>query len=279
MMHEVVYLNEEKVKPKIFEADLDTKNVWYLDNSASNHMSGNREFFTKLDESITGMVRFGDDSRIDIQGKGSICFVFANGERKVLSNVYYIPDLKSNIISLGQATEAGCEVRMKENLLRIYDRLGGLLIETSRSRNRLYKVALEIENFKCLQLTSSTESTKWHAWLGHISVETMKMMISKELVFGIPSIEVERETCVSCLLGKQTRQSFPQSTSYRATQVLELIHGDLCGPITPSTPSHKRYVFVIVDDYSRYMWTVLLKEKSEAFEKFKAFKKLVEQET
>lgn len=72
MMHEVVYINEKKVKPNSFEADLDTKNVWYLDNGASNHMSGNREFFISLDETVTGMVRFGDDSRISIQGKGSI---------------------------------------------------------------------------------------------------------------------------------------------------------------------------------------------------------------
>lgn len=105
------------------------------------------------------------------------------------------------------------------------------------------------------------------------------MMINKELVTGTPSIAVEKETCVSCLLGKQTRKPFPQETSYRATQLLELIHGDLCGPITPPTPAHKRYVFVIIDDYSRYMWTIMLKEKSEAFDKFKKFKLLAEQET
>ncbi|KAL1219421.1 Retrovirus-related Pol polyprotein from transposon TNT 1-94 [Cardamine amara subsp. amara] len=69
MMHEVVFLNEKNVKPKIFEAELDTSNVWYLDNGASNHMSGNRSFFVNLDETITGKVRFGDDSRIDIKGK------------------------------------------------------------------------------------------------------------------------------------------------------------------------------------------------------------------
>lgn len=168
--------------------------------------------------------------------------MFTNGEKKVLSNVYYIPDLKSNIVSLGQATEAGCEVRMKGDLLRIYDLLGRSLIETTRSKNRLYKVIIEAENFKCLHLTSSIESTKWYARLGHINFETMNMMINKKLVIGIPNIAVEKETCVSCLLGKQTRQPFPQSTSYRATQALELIHGDLCGPITPSTPSHKRYI-------------------------------------
>lgn len=64
-------------------------------------------FFDNLDETIIRKVRFGDDSRINIKGKGSVRFVFKGGEKKILSNVYYIPGLKSNIVSLGQATEGG----------------------------------------------------------------------------------------------------------------------------------------------------------------------------
>lgn len=105
------------------------------------------------------------------------------------------------------------------------------------------------------------------------------MMIKKELITGLPAIADNKETCVSCLKGKQTRKPFPQATSYRASKPLELVHTDLCRPITPPTPSHKRYVFALIDDHSRYMWTVLLKDKSEAFEKFKIFKRCVEQET
>ena len=157
MKHEVIYLNEGKVKPKLFETHLDMSNVWYLDNRASNHMSGNREFFMELDEAISGKVRFGDDSHINIKGKGSIRFVFNNGEKKILENVYFIPDLKSNIISLGQAMEAGCEVRMKDDFLRLLDRSGRLLVKTTRSKNRLYKVVLEVGNIKCLQLIGTSE--------------------------------------------------------------------------------------------------------------------------
>ena len=104
----------------------------------------------------------------------------------------------------------------------------------------------------------------------------MKTMIRQELVIGMPCISVEKEKCESCLLGKQARHVFPESTQYRASRVLQLIHGDLFGPITPSTPSNNRYVFVLIDDHSRYKWSVLLKEKGEAFEKFKRFKALVE---
>ncbi|KAG7568389.1 Zinc finger CCHC-type [Arabidopsis thaliana x Arabidopsis arenosa] len=277
MMHEVVYLNEKNCVPNKFETNTDKENIWYLDNGASNHMTGILAYFSKLDESITGKVRFGDDSRIDIKGKGSITFVAKNGERRILHDVYYILDLKSNILSLGQATESGCDVRMKGDNLTLYDKDGKLLVKALRSRNRLYKVSLEVENNKCLQIGIS--KCKWHARLGHIGTETLKTMVEKELVFGIPQIKIEKEICSSCLLGKQTRKSFPKATSFRAESVLDLIHGDLCGPITPPTPSKNRYIFVLIDDYSRYMWTLLLREKGEAFSKFKSFKACVEQET
>ena len=86
MVNEVVYLNERKVNPKNFETNLE--NTWYLDNGASNHMSGNRLFFQDLDERVTGQVIFGDDSCIDIVGRGFIRFTFKGGENKILNNVY-----------------------------------------------------------------------------------------------------------------------------------------------------------------------------------------------
>ncbi|KAG7536831.1 Integrase catalytic core [Arabidopsis suecica] len=124
-------------------------------------------------------------------------------------------------------------------------------MRSSMILQRMVEWPVEAEDTKCLQVTTLTESSKWHARLGHVNLETMKMMINEELVSGIPRITVEKEICASCLFGKQTRKSFPQATTYRASQPLELIHGDLCGPITPSTTAHKRYAFVIIDDYSR----------------------------
>ena len=124
---------------------------------------------------------------------------------------------------------------------------------------------------------SITEAKKWHARLGHIGKDSMSTMIKRDLVIGIPKISVEKETCSSCVLGKKTRHVFPKASSYRASSVHELIHGDLCGPITPSTPSKKRYIFVLIDDHSRYMWSILLMEKSEALGriKFKEMRSLI----
>ena len=231
MMHEVVYLNEQKVKPSTFEDEQGMENLWYLDNGASNHMSGNHLFFYEFDEDVTGMVHFGDDSRIEIKGKGSIKFILKGGNKKVLNNVYYIPGLRSNIVSLGQATEAGCEVIMKNDVLRLLDRTGQVMFKCTISKNRLYKVVLQADTIHCLQITALSESSKWHARLGHLNNEAMKTIINRNLVVGLPSMTIEKKTCVSCLLGKQTRRPFPQSTSYRATQALELVHGDMCGPL------------------------------------------------
>ena len=154
------------------------------------------------------MVRFGDDSQIEIKGKWSIKFVLKGGDKKVLSNVYYILGLKSNILSLGQATEAGCKVSMKDDMLKLFDRAGKLMVKCTRSKNRLYKVILQADTVQCLQIASCSESSKWHAQLGRLNNETMKMMMNKSLVVGVPNMTIERETCVSCLLGKQTRKPF-----------------------------------------------------------------------
>ncbi|KAG7533498.1 Zinc finger CCHC-type [Arabidopsis thaliana x Arabidopsis arenosa] len=279
MMHEVVYLNEKHCVPSSFETNINGEECWYLDNGASNHMTGDKRYFDQLDKTITGKVRFGDDSRIDIKGKGTIAFTDANGKSRVMTDVYFIPDLKSNIISLGQATESGCDIRMKGGYLTMLDQEGKLLVKAERSKNRLYKVRMGLKNRASLYLTTISESDRWHARMGHINFATLKNMFNKELVQGASSITVEKEVCSSCLLGKQTRQMFPQEANYRATKKLELIHGDLCGPITPSTTAGNRYIFVLIDDFSRYMWTILLKEKGDAFQKFKNFKSLVEKES
>ena len=105
-------------------------------------MTRNLSYFNVIDNTIAGQVRFGDDSGIDIKEKGSICFTSQDGKKKTLADVYYIPALRSNIISLGQATESGCDVRMKQNVLTIYDKDENLIVKASRSRNRLYKVTI-----------------------------------------------------------------------------------------------------------------------------------------
>lgn len=100
---------------------------WYLDSGASNHMTGSKAVFSKLDGEVTGMVKLGDGSRVVIRGRGTVIFRCHNGEHRALTDVYYIPQLRLSIINLGQLDEHGSEVLIKDGILRIWDRERRLL--------------------------------------------------------------------------------------------------------------------------------------------------------
>jgi transposase InsO family protein len=89
------------------------------------------------------------------------------------------------------------------------------------------------------------------------------------MVEGMPEIDQVEQVCDGCMLAKQKRLPFPSQFAYRVTRQLDLVHGDLCGPISPPTPGGKRYFLLLVDDYSRYMWVALLHSKDEALNALK----------
>ena len=107
--------------------------LWYLDTGATNHMSGSQKFFCELDKSTAEFVKFGDNSRIRIEGKGAILINQKNGEILRLSNVLYVPQLTANILSLGRLDEEGCRMTMAGGKLTIFDRDGCLLREVQRT--------------------------------------------------------------------------------------------------------------------------------------------------
>jgi hypothetical protein len=98
------------------------------------------------------------------------------------------------------------------------------------------------------------------------------------MVRGLPRIEHADELCDSCLAGNQRRLPFPKTAKFSAADVLELIHGDLCGPITPPTHGGRRY-FLLVDDSNRYMWLRLISTKDEVAAAIKQFQARAEAES
>nr|GEU99437.1 hypothetical protein [Tanacetum cinerariifolium] len=102
---------------------------------------------------------------------------------------------------------------------------------------------------------------------------------NKEMVQGLPKITNQNGLCEGCLEGKQARKSFPTHSNFMSTRRIELVHGDLCGPISPPTPARNRYFLLLVDDYTRVMWVYFLKTKDQALSMFKKFRVEVEAET
>jgi len=117
----------------------------------------------------------------------------------------------------------------------------------------------------------------WHKILGHASLSLLNKLVSKDLVVGLPTIKYnDGKICDACAKGKQVKNSFKSKKYVSTSQPLEMLHIDLCGPMRIMSRGGKRYVSVIVDDYSRFTWTLFLASKGETFEKFVSFLKKVE---
>lgn len=258
-----VVLVEEKVFAVLSDGESSPKK-WIFDTGASNHMTGSKAAFSDLDTGVVGSVKFGDGSVVRIEGCGTVLFACKNGEHRTLANVYYIPRLTANIISCGQLDEAGFQILVQGGVMYVRDEHMRLLANIDRSPGRLYVRDINIARPVCLSAVAGEDAWRWHARFGHINFTALRKMGREELVRGLPLLSQVEQVCEACLAGKHRRSPFPHRALRRSTEVLELVHGDLCGPITPATPSGNHYFLLLVDDYSRYMWVALLPTKDAA---------------
>ena len=233
---------------------------------------------SQLDTSVRGSVRFGGGSHVAIHGMGSVVMQDRRQGHKVLTDVYYIPQLRSNIVSLGQLEEKGFMIVMGNGRLRVYDQEQTLLISAPRTGNRLYLAKFGLAPPVCFLAQSDDHSWLWHARFGHLNFRALNDLSAKQMVEGLPVVTRVEKVCDGCVLGKHHRKPFPQVSSFRAEKCLELVHTDLCGHISPKTAGGASYFLLVVDDYSRFMWVEMLKTKGQALECFKKVKARAELE-
>ncbi|GKC02502.1 zinc finger, CCHC-type containing protein [Tanacetum coccineum] len=167
---------------------------------------------------------------------------------------------------------------MDGNKLTLYDKNKKLLIKVERSKNRLYSIRLQIEAPICLLANVDNQAWLWHARLGHLNFDDINKMTRKGLVEGIPRINHAGQICDACLLGKHSRTPFLIQSRFRSKNPLDLVYRDLCGPISPATHSGKKFIFLLVDDYTRFMWAYFLTSKDQAFSTFREFRQQIEME-
>ena len=181
-----LHLTERKVFATFDNVEDRDPSRWILDTGASNHMSGAWSAFASLDTGITGSVKFGDGSTARIEGSGTVLLSCKNGEHRSLPNVYFLPRLTANIISVGQLDEDRHQVLVEDGIMRIRDEDRRLLVRIPRGPGRLYVLDATIARPVCLAARSDEDAWIWHARFGHINFAALRMMAREGLVRGLP---------------------------------------------------------------------------------------------
>ena len=114
--------------------------------------------------------------------------------------------------------------------------------------------------------------------MGHLNFDNLVNLSKKEVVRDLHKIvKPLNSVCRHCQHGKETKASF-KTKEHMSSHPLEIFHTDLCGLTRTKILQGEYYFMLLIDDYTRMNWVTFLKEKSEAFEKFKIFKAMVENE-
>ncbi|GJS44568.1 retrovirus-related pol polyprotein from transposon TNT 1-94 [Tanacetum coccineum] len=208
------------------------------------------------------MVKFGNDQIAPILGYGDL----VQGTITI-KWVYYVKGLNHNLFSVGQFCDADLEVAFWKSTCYICDLKGNDLLTGSRGTD-LYSITLQdftTPNPICLMAkATSSQAWLWHRRLSHLNFDTINLLSKNNIVNGLPKLKLVKDhLCSSCELGKAKRKSFHTKTTPSSKRRLQLLHMDLCGPMRVESINGKKYVLVIVDDYSRYTWTHFLRSKDE----------------
>nr|KYP67630.1 Retrovirus-related Pol polyprotein from transposon TNT 1-94 [Cajanus cajan] len=111
---------------------------WFLDSGCSNHMTGNKRWFTKIHEQgLCNTVKLGNDTTMTVEAKGDIR-VSINGCSIIIIDVYYVPELRTNLLSLGRLQEKGLAVLIQNDTCKIFHPDRGLLLHSSMKGNRMF---------------------------------------------------------------------------------------------------------------------------------------------
>jgi hypothetical protein len=259
-------------KPTSLFSSVDTMNetnTWYIDSGASAHMTRNKNWLTNLNNSSQECITVANNQQISVKGVGDTNVKFGTDTVNI-KNVLYVPDLRTNLLSVSQTVKKGNSVLFNSSGCKIFDSENEL-IATAKLVNNMYK--LDCTSDKAFSV--ETDHNLWHRRLGHLNYEYMNKLQNLVAPNSNVKFKSAKDKCEICVKGKQTK--IPnKNVGIRATQLLELIHSDLCGPIEISSLGGAQYFLTFIDDYSHKAFIYILKSKDEVTECFIKFKNFVE---
>lgn len=257
-----------------------TSTEWYVDSGATAHMTNKNDWFLDLKQE-SKPITVANGQQIQSEGKGTVSVNFSD-KFKQIPDVLYVPDLATNLISVHSLVQEGLVVIFSpigaSILLKDDCKVTGSVVATASNHNGMYRLDLAEHKAACTQVRES--ALLWHRRLGHLHPRALNILKNRAVGIDYTSLSFSElnKTCVPCLQGKMSKRPFKNSLS-RSNSKLELIHSDLCGPMSTHSWGGALYLLTFTDDFTRKTFGYMLKSKSEVFSKFVEFKSLVENQT
>nr|GEU63379.1 retrotransposon protein, putative, unclassified [Tanacetum cinerariifolium] len=212
--------------------------LFIIDSGCMKHMMGNLKLLCNFVEKFLGTGRFGNDQFAPILGYG---------------------DLVQGNVTINRGND----------------------LLTGNRGSDLYTISLQESTSStplCLMAKATpTQAWLWHRRLSHLNFEYINLLSKKDIVISLPKLKyVKDQLCSSCELCKAKRSSFKSKVVPSSKGRLNLLYMDLCGPMRVASINEKKYILVIVDDYSRYTWTLFLRSKDETPKVLKEFLTMIQ---
>ncbi|GKD99922.1 retrovirus-related pol polyprotein from transposon TNT 1-94 [Tanacetum coccineum] len=238
-------------------------------------MTEDRSQLTNFVHKFLGTVKFGNDQVTKIMGYGD--YQIGN---VTISRVYYVEGLGHNLFSAGQFCDSDLEVAFRKHTCFVRNLEGVYLLSGSRGTN-LYSLSIgdmmASSPICLLSKATKTKSWLWHRRLSHLNFGVINHLAINGLVRGLLRLKFEKDhLCSACAMGKSKKQSHKPKSEDTNQEKLYLLHMDLCGPMRVASVNGKKYILIIVDDYSRFTWVKFLASKDEAPDFIIKFLKMIQ---
>lgn len=258
----------------------DLKQQWVLDSGCTSHLCNDFNSFHGNIEEYNGKLRLATNLNAEVQGKGLVTLLVSNGSSAQLvefKETLYVPDLRTNLISVAKLSDNGYHVYFKRDVAVILDKNGKIRL-TAHRRGNLYCFP------HCDSVNAATDYKTnlklWHERLGHLNAKDLINLLRKighDVNSHKSNIENLR-SCDICARGKMTVLPFTESNG-PCNEKLRIVYSDIVGPMRCESKSGARYFVTFIDDSTRWCEVYFLKTKDKALEAFKLYKSSVERYT
>ncbi|GJS57918.1 zinc finger, CCHC-type containing protein [Tanacetum coccineum] len=226
---------------------MDDDVVWWVDLGATVHVCKDRCWFKTYESLNDGSIlHIGNESTALVHGRGCVDLRFSFGKIVLLFNVLHVPNIRKNFVSSSVLNHCGYKQVIKSN--KFVSSKHGVFIGFGYLSNQMFRLNIVNDNIALAFMSTSklNDSILWHARLGHVHFKRMPDMSKDGL---IPDFDMDPKKCKTCMLTKITKKPFQNVK--RKTEVLELIHSDLCDLHATPSLGNKKYFVTFIDDASR----------------------------